>query len=90
MLTFPMPAHGGKIWKYIHIRDLEKWLVQDVKVPAPSQIAAKTQDGRMYGILLCVENPKVSPLLRSAALRGFKGLTVVHMKKLIKLLGWTW
>ena len=72
------PAKVG----YRHIDEINNWFVQRVEVLPPSLVKIKAEGGEPIGLVATVPEPSGTAILKFSALRGFKSMTVEHLRRL--------
>ena len=68
--------------RYRHIDEINNWFVQRVEVLPPSLVKIKAEGGEPIGLVATVPEPNGTAILKFSALRGFKSMTVEHLRRL--------
>lgn len=73
-------------WRVDHIEKRDFWFVYEVRLIAGRELAGIPSDPRLAGLVLAPVGKRV-PLLTHIARKGFRGIFLFHLRKLMSDLG---
>lgn len=73
-------------WRVDHIEKRDSWFVYEVRLIAGRELSGIPSDPRLAGLVLAPVGKRV-PLLTHIARKGFRGIFLFHLRKLMSDLG---